>query len=207
MYRSDNSFPVIATIGAKFIKHLTRSPLSCFCLLLTIFTVACAPDVVAPPPPPSPPPLVVISQVTAAKKIFLSNAGADNSFPQFIPGGPNVTYNELYASLKQWGYFQLVDSPSQADLVFEIRSSTIINEYVKPGGNVNIASDKIEAYIPIFTLSIIDPSTHASIYSIQMLAGRGSNKAKGAIAFTQSIGVLTDKLKALVAAPAASQNP
>jgi hypothetical protein len=163
--------------------------------------------VVAPPPPPPPPPLSVISQVTAAKKIFLSNAGADHGFPQLIPGGPNVAYNELYASLKQWGYFQLVDSPSQADLIFEIRSSTIVHDDVKPGGNVNIASDTTEAYIPIFTLSIFEASTHDPVYSIVMPAGRGSNKAKGAIAFTQSIGVLTDKIKALVSVPAPPQNP
>jgi hypothetical protein len=92
------------------------------------------------------------------------------------------------------GYFQLVDSPSQADLIFEIRSSTIINEYVKPGGNVNIASDTIEGFIPIFTLSIFEASMHDPVYSIVVPAGRGSNKAKGAIAFTQSIGVLTDDL-------------
>jgi hypothetical protein len=105
-------------------------------------------QVVPQAPPPPPPPLSVVAKVTAAKKIFVSNAGADDSFMHDIPGGPNGTYNELYASLKQWGYFQLVDSPSQADLIFEIRS--------KPSGNVNIASDKIEAYIPIFTLSIFD---------------------------------------------------
>jgi hypothetical protein len=34
-----------------------------------------------------------------------------------------VSYNELYAALKPWGYFQLVDSPAQADLIFEIRST------------------------------------------------------------------------------------
>jgi hypothetical protein len=150
----------------------------------------------------------VISRVTAAKKILLFNAGADHAFPHFIPGGPNVTYNELYASLKQWGYFQLVDSPSQADLIFEISSTTIVHEYIiKPGGNVNIASDTTEAYIPTFTLSILEASTHDPIYSIVMPAGRGSNKAKGAIAFTQSIGVLTDKIKVLVAVPTPTQNP
>jgi hypothetical protein len=191
---------------AKVINFIVRRPLSFFCLLLTIFTLACAQQVVAPPPTP-PPPLSVITKVTAAKKIFVSNAGADNSFLHFIPGGPNGTYSELYASLKQWGYFQLVDSPSQADLIFEIRSSTIINQYVKPGGNVNIASDTIEGFIPIFTLSIFDASTHDPVDSIVMPAGRGSNKAKGAIAFTQSIGVLTDRIKALVVVPAATQNP
>jgi hypothetical protein len=163
--------------------------------------------VVAPPPPPPPPPLSVISQVTAAKKIFLSNGGVDDIFDHFIPGGPNGSYNELYVSLKQWGHFQLVDSPSQADLIFEIRSTVIVGQYVVNGGNANIATDTTESYTPIFTLSIFEASTHASIYSIRMLAGRGSNKAKGAIAFTQSIGVLTDKIKALVAASAPTQNP
>jgi hypothetical protein len=192
----------------KILNFMTRRPLPCFSLLLTLLAVGCAQQVVAPPPPPPPPPPSVISQVTAAKKIFLSNAGADKAFTQLIPGGPNGTYNELYASLKQWGYFQLVDSPSQADLIFEISSTTIVHEYIiKPGGNVNIASDTTEAYIPTFTLSIWNPSMHDPIYSIVMPAGRGSNKAKGAIAFTQSIDVLTDKVKALVAAPAASQNP
>jgi hypothetical protein len=129
----------------------------------------------------------VIARVTAAKKIFLSNLGADRLFLQFIPGGPNGTYDELYATLKQWGRFQLVDSPSEADLIFDIRSSTIGGEYVVPGGLATIARDTTGWFDPIFTLSIIDPSTHASIYSVQMLAGRGSNKPKGKIAFSESI--------------------
>ncbi|MGF7179922.1 hypothetical protein [Tunturiibacter psychrotolerans] len=189
-------------------KSSYRRRLPCFTLLLILLTVGCAQQVVAPPPPPPPPPPSVISQVTAAKKIFLSNAGVDHGFNQIIPGGPNVTYDELYASLKQWGYFQLVDSPSQADLIFEIGSSTIVHEYIiKPGGNANIASDTTEAYIPTLTLSIFEASTHDPVYSIVMPAGLGSNKAKTAIAFTQSIGVLTDKVKALVAVPAPPQNP
>jgi hypothetical protein len=149
----------------------------------------------------------VVAKLTAAKKIFLSNLGADRSFLQLMTGGPNGTYSELYASFKEWGYFQLVDSPSQADLIFEIRSSVNIHEYVKNGGNVNIASDTIEAYFPIFTLSIFEASTHDPVYSIVMPAGRGSNIPKGKIAFTQSIGVLTDKVKALVSVPAPTQNP
>lgn len=165
-------------------------------------TVAFAQKGKHPPLPAPPPPPDVIAKVTSAKKIFLSNAGADRPFVQSISGGPNVTYNELYASLKQWGYFQLVDSPSQADLIFEIRSSTVIHDYLAPGGNANIANDITSTFTPIFTLSIIDPSTHAPVYSMEMPAGRGSNKAKGKIAFSQSIGVLTEKIKALVAARA-----
>jgi hypothetical protein len=188
-------------------KSQIRRSLLFLCLSAAALTVGSAQQVVLPPDPQPPPPASVISRVSAAKKVFLSNAGADRPFVQFISGGPNVAYNELYASLKQWGYFQLVDSPSQADLIFEIRSSTVIHDYLEPGGNANIAKDITSTFTPIFTLSISEATTHFPVYSIVMPAGRGSNKAKGVIAFTQSIGVLTDKVKALVAAPAATQNP
>jgi hypothetical protein len=72
---------------------------------------------------------------------------------------------------------------------------------------VNIITDTELGYVPTFKLSIFGASAHDPVYSIKMPAGRGSNKAKGAIAFTQSIDVLTDKIKALVAAPAPTQNP
>jgi hypothetical protein len=188
-------------------KSQIRRSLLFLCLSAAALTVGSAQQVVLPPDPQPPPPASVISRVSAAKKVFLSNAGADRPFVQFISGGPNLAYNELYASLKQWGYFQLVDSPSQADLIFEIRSSTVIHDYLEPGGNANIAKDITSTFTPIFTLSISEATTHFPVYSIVMPAGRGSNKAKGVIAFTQSIGVLTDKVKALVAAPAATQNP
>jgi hypothetical protein len=149
----------------------------------------------------------VISQVTAAKKIFLSNGGVDKGFNHFIPVGPNGTYNELYAALKQWGYFQLVDSPAQADLIFEIRSTVDMHSEFVYSLNPNKVGHDDDSYIPILTLSISDASTHAPIYSIVIPAGRGSNKAKGAIAFTQSIDALTARVKALIATPAPIQNP
>ncbi len=68
----------------------------------------------------------VIARVTAAKTVFLSNAGANDYFNGQIPGGPNVAYNELYAALQQWGYFHLVDSPAHADLIFQIRGTEIM---------------------------------------------------------------------------------
>jgi hypothetical protein len=152
-----------------------------------------------------PPPLVVIAKVTSAKKVFVSNAGAEDLFVYDIPGGANVSYNEFYASLKQWAYFQLVDSPTQADLIFEIRGTETCHDVLEGKITDN-------HYIPVcggpmLNLSILDPSTRGLLYKIVVPAGRGSNKAKGAIAFTQSIDALTAQVKALVAAPAPMQNP
>ena len=32
-----------------------------------------------------------------------------------------MTYNEFYAAMKSWGRYELVSSPADADMVFEIR--------------------------------------------------------------------------------------
>ena len=68
------------------------------------------------------PPAPVPSQLTQAKTIFLSNAGADSGlFPHPFSGDPDRAYNEFYADVVSWGRYQLVASPDQADLVFELQ--------------------------------------------------------------------------------------
>lgn len=186
---------------------VVRRFLMCLCLLLPILTVGCVKA--APPPPPPPPSSTVIARVTAAKKIFLANAGADLLFTQEVTGGSDGSYNELHASLKNWGHFQLVDSTTQADLIFEIRSTEGFQTQWVMNTRFNSPSaghNETNYDPPIFTLSILDPSTREVLYQIVSPAGRGSNIPKGKIAFTQSIEVLTDKIKALVAEPAATQN-
>jgi hypothetical protein len=161
--------------------------------------VACAQRVVAPPAPD------VISRIASAKHVFLSNAGEDSYFVNDIPGGADISYNELYTSLKQWGRFQLADSPSKADLIFEVRGTEACTW--NPKGNITNNRYTQVCSAPMLNLSILDPSTQDLLYKIVMPAGRASNIPKGKIAFSQSIDTLTDKIKALVAAPAPPQNP
>jgi hypothetical protein len=157
-----------------------------------------------PPPPPQPPapqqPAApqVIARVTAAKTIFLSNAGGNNYFNGEIPGGPNVSYNELYASLQQWGYFQLVDSPAHADLIFQIHGTELApNLAPTPDGQHIIA----QQHQPRLVLTILDPSSLAPIDTITTPAGRGNNIPKGSIAFARSIEWLTYQISTRVSAP------
>ena len=70
------------------------------------------------------PPAPVLLQIVAAQKVFISNAGGE-SFESVIDetvfnGGPDRPYNQFYASMKNWGRYQLVSSPTNADLVVEI---------------------------------------------------------------------------------------
>ncbi|HLZ13153.1 MAG TPA: hypothetical protein VKP58_11250 [Candidatus Acidoferrum sp.] len=63
------------------------------------------------------------AQILAAKKVFIANGGGDESGYEeaTYSGGPDRAYNEFYSVMKAWGRYELVASPGEADLVFEIR--------------------------------------------------------------------------------------
>ncbi|MGA8938007.1 MAG: hypothetical protein WB439_02470 [Acidobacteriaceae bacterium] len=160
----------------------------------------------ASPPTPQPPAQDVISRVTAAKTIFLSNAGGNNYFNGQITGGPNASYDELYAALQQWGYFHLVDSPAHADLIFQIRGAERMPE-LRPAPFGNIIPQQ---YRPMFELTILDPRTDpanpAPIDTITVMAGRGADVPKGEVAFARSIEWLTYQISKLVNVPPPSSS-
>jgi len=137
------------------------------------------------------PPLVP-PQIISAHTIFVSNGGGSNYFDAFT-GGPNRGYSQLYAALQQWGRYQLVDSPSQADLIFEIRS-------VAPAVDVSGPQDSI-AYNPQLILRILDPKTNAVLWTTTAnvrAAGFQASRDKG---FDQSVAVLVDRVRQLTGEP------
>ena len=73
--------------------------------------------------PKQPPSAPVPSQILAAKKVFVTNAGADaGAYPvAAFSGKPERAYNNFYAAMKTWGHYQLVGAPSDADLLIEIQ--------------------------------------------------------------------------------------
>lgn len=71
---------------------------------------------------PAPAPVPV--QIATAQRAFVSNAGGE-SFENVIDqtvfdGGPDRPYNQFYAAMKNWGRYNLVSSPADADVVFEV---------------------------------------------------------------------------------------
>ena len=202
--KSSPTLSTLSSLTRSLALSLHRKNLSSACLILALLPLACARE--TPPPSPQPPPDVV-ARVTAAKTIFLSNAGANDSFGYEIPGGPNVSYNELYAALKQWGYFQLVDSPAHADLVFQIHGTELIPNLEDTLSEHPIARQ----HAPKLELAILDPhrdlDPHADphapppIDTLTVLAGRGTDIPKGRIAVARSIEVLTYQIRTLVAVP------
>jgi len=132
-------------------------------------------------PPPIPP------QIISAHTIFVSNGGGPNLFNAFS-GGPDRAYSQIYAALQQWNRYQLVDSPSQADLLFEIHA-------IAPA--ISTGSDGAIVYNPQLILRILDPKTNALLWTTTAnvkAAGTQRDRDKG---FDESVAVLVDRVRQL----------
>lgn len=89
--------------------------LLCFALAMVLaLTSVLRAQQTTPAPAPIPP------QITSARTIFISNGGGPSYFDLFT-GGADRGYNSFYAALQTWNRYQFVSTPSQADLIFEIR--------------------------------------------------------------------------------------
>jgi hypothetical protein len=137
------------------------------------------------------------AQITAAKKVFISNAGQDD-LGGF--GEPDRTYNQFYSAVKSSGLYQLVSIPADADLVFEISFG------VQAVGTNVIKGDSVGTpYAPSFRLVIFDPKTHFPLWTFNqhvqwaILAG---NRDKN---FDQGIAELVTNLKRLAGEPTSVQ--
>jgi hypothetical protein len=115
------------------------------------FAQQAAPLAVAPVP----------SQLLNAKTVFISNAGADSGlFPHPFTGDPDRAYNEFYAGVESWGRYQLVASPDQADLVFELQLTA-------PNGPSNADKSKgASDPLPMLRLVIYDRPTHYVLWAL-----------------------------------------
>ncbi len=130
----------------------------------------------------------VPDQIGNAKKVFISNAGVDeislSAFEQL--GDPNKPYNEFYAAMKNWGHYDLVGSPSDADLVFEIRFAAPLT-----------GSDKLNTYAPQYKVTILDAKTHFILWSLAEPVGGALRRSAFLKNLDQGMGKLMDKLQKL----------
>lgn len=164
---------------------LNRSLCITLALILTL-TPALPAQQVTPGPAPIPP------QIAAARTVFVSNGGGGNFFDQFT-GGPDRAYNSLYADLQQSGHYQLVNSPNQADLIFQIRA-------IAPAVN----NGDVVSYNPQLILSILDPQTRAVLWTTSAnVRALGTQKRRDQ-GFDQSMAVVVDKLAQVTGQPLTS---
>ena len=126
------------------------------CLTLALVVLSTQTALAQQPAPPAAP---VPTQITEARNVFISNAGADTFFLAFS-GGSNRAYNDLYAAIKHWGRYQIASSPAQADLIFEVRSMARPSDVSGTDGNVSTT------YNPQIRLQILDPKTRTVLWTL-----------------------------------------
>src|SRR5271156_871595 len=97
----------------------------------------------------------------SAKKVFISNAGADSGlFPHPFSGRPDRAYNEVYAAMQAWGRYEVTGAPGPADLVLELR-------LMAPNGPTTPNKQEgAAAPLPMFRLVIYDQKTHYVLWAV-----------------------------------------
>jgi hypothetical protein len=142
-------------------KPVVRSIAVLLCLLLSVNQFPSVAQ--SPNPPNSNAPrqsgldshAPVPAQIAAARTVFLSNAGADTSFPV----DATQAYNHVYKALQAWGHYQLVGSPDTADLIFQLRGVSTLSTYGSDDSVYTLNS-------PAFQLTIVDPQSNVTLWTI-----------------------------------------
>lgn len=138
------------------------------------------------------------AELLSARKIFVSNAGADSGlFPHPFSGDPNRGYNQLFAGLHALAQFELVSSPAQADLVLEIR---LMAPYGPNSPNKqNGAADPL----PMFRLVVYDRPSHYVLWTFTNTVEVALKQQTHDRNFDQAISDLVADFQALTRAPRA----
>ncbi len=92
----------------------------------------------------------VPSQIRTAKKLFIGNAGGEFDTGDWT-GPSSRTYSQFYLQTKSSGKYELVGTPSDADLVLEVSF---------------VAESECRRNDAQFKLAIIDPKTHIQLWTL-----------------------------------------
>lgn len=145
--------------------------------------------------PPAPVPTALLN----AKKVFLSNGGADSGlFPHPFSGDPDRPYNAFYSALKDWNRYELVRDPADADVVFELQLTA-------PSGpqspnKQHGASDPL----PMFRLVMFDRKTHYVLWTLTESVDVAYFQKTHDRNFDQALTNLVSDLKRLTSTSAAA---
>lgn len=135
------------------------------------------------------------SAITSAKRVFISNAGEDNIDGDLYSGTQDRCYTDFYRQVQAWNRFELVSSPSDADIVFEINLTSVIAQ-TQVGGF---------GYESIFRLRVVDPKTQVVLWAFYEHADAAVLKANRNRNFDTGLSRIVNDLKQLLSVGTTSQ--
>jgi len=153
-------------------------------VIVTIGSTLLAQQVNQAPIPPAPVP----AQLLSGKRVFISSVpGALFLSPRTTEDDPYRPYNQFYASIKNWGYYELVPTPADADLIFEINLTD------RPTlGNAMVQSSVRLAYLD---LTVRDPKTQVVLWWFAERVQGANRPATGEKNYNQAMTNLVNDLK------------
>ena len=171
---------------------MLTSPCRTFCALTLVALVASpaigAEALSALPAAPVP------IQVLSAKKVFLSNLGADaEATVAFLNiANPDTAYNGFFAAMKSLGQYDLTATPGESDLILEFRVTA-----------AQLSSGSFIQYLAYLNLSVVDTKSHYVLWTL-----RSPLKVTKQIDedVKVSVATLINSMKSLTATPQAPQS-
>lgn len=132
-------------------------------------------------------------QILSAHSVFISNGGGSTLFDAFT-GGPDRAYNTFYADIQKANHYQLVATPADADLVFEIRA-------IAPTSG---SGDSVVT-TPQLVLDIKDPKTSVTLWTTRANVRAFGAQSRRDQGFDASVAVLVSKLAQVTGQPLTPQ--
>jgi len=128
----------------------TKNPRTLHLLFVTLFI---AQVLIAQESQPGTESAPVPPAIAAAKRVFISNAGADDDSGKMFATGPDHCYAEFYRQVQALKRYEIVSSPVEADLVLEI------NMTYSP-----VPSPSFRTRDRVIRVRICDPKTHVVLW-------------------------------------------
>ena len=128
------------------------------------------------------------AQILAAKKVFISNGTGECG--AFFCSAPDQPYKEFYSAIKKSGRYELVTTPADADVVFEIATPSV------PGPS------------PDVRLLILDPKTRLPLWTLDEYVKVAARQATARKNFSKAVSTLVQNVQKLTtAAPVTTDTP
>jgi hypothetical protein len=167
-------------LAEEAITMSSRFAATLLLLLLSRFTPLVSAQAQPPDTPAAAAPVPV--QVLNAKRVFIANGAGDND-----PGitkytyGPDGLYNQFYADIKTVGRYDIASSPSDADVVLELKVEYAVYIHDFP--------------YPKFRVDVRDPKTNVLLWSFTEPVNGAFLAKTGRKNVSQAVAKLADDLK------------